>query len=675
MRLFLLAKIPFFRRFSCRRLVLGGLLLGAWPLAGRAQTPVFGPAVVVGTYVGTAGSSVVASTALDAQGYVYVAGSFSGTVQFGSTTLATAALGFGQNCGFVAKLDGAGAYQWVRPVGGLATTYGGGLAVDASGNVTLTGSFYGPSVTMGPYTLTSASAYPSSADGFVARLDTNGNWQWVSQVAGPGNDNAGRPVLDAAGNVYISGGFAGATVALGSTVLANAGSSGTFDVFVAKLDAQGNWLWARRGGGSNEDGINSLAVEAGGNVYITGLVQGGAATFGPFTTTSSLGNADVLVAKLDAAGNWLWIARGGGSGIDHGTGIALDAAGNAYIAGHFDGPTATFGPVTLTNANPNGPSAGYRDVLVAKLDAAGAWQWAVRAGGPDSDSGGPIALDAAGRLVVAGTFNSSTAQFGSASLPNTGAGLPASGGYLPSTLFLAHLDLAGAWLGVATSQGGAGPVPSWLAPDAYGNVSLSGSFEWPTLGLGATTLAGHASATGFVTLVPMLPTIYTFAPGSGAPGTVVAVTGTGFAGVTQVLFNGIPAPSFAVQSTTRLLATVPAGTTAGPVSVRTSSTTGTSGTPFQPVVLATTSALATEAVVGPNPAAVGEAWQLRLPAAFGQAPVRAEVRNLLGQLVFQAQLSGQAASLPVPRLAPGVYQLALVPAGQPALQRRVVVAD
>ena len=641
------------------------------PLAGWAQAPAFGPVVAVGTAVGV-GESAAGSTAYDAQGYVYVAGTFSGTVQFGSTTLATSYPNSNMTQGFVAKLDGAGVYQWVRPVGGPSYSYGGGLAVDANGTVTVTGSFNGPTATLGPFTLVGAStpAQNGSTDAFVARLDTNGNWLWATSAGGPGSDGIGRPVLDAAGNIYVTGGFQGATIAVGTTTLTNTGP-GNYDVFIAKLSAQGAWQWARSGGGPNQDGLNGLALDASGNIYGVGLVQG-TATYGPFFTTSPLGNADVLVLKLDANGNWLWLARGGGSGIDEGAGIVVDAAGNAYLTGHFDGPTATFGTTTLTNANPNGPSAGFQDAVVAKLDAAGVWQWAVRAGGPDADAAGPIVLTTAGQLLVAGTFGSSTAQFGTTTLANA-----ATGAYGANSLFLATLNPAtGTWLGAAGSQGGTYTTPACLAPDAHGNVGLSGSFQGTTLGLGSTTLAGQATATtGFVTLVPMVPVIYTFAPGSGAPGTVVSVTGIGFAGVTQVLFNGIPATAFAVQSTTRLLATVPAGSTAGPVSVVTGSSTGNSGTPFQPVVLATTPATAAEGAVWPNPAAAGEPWQLCLPAELGSAPMQAEVRNTLGQLVFQAQLWSQAASLLVPRLAPGVYQLTLLPDGQPARRHRVVVAD
>jgi len=329
----------------------------------------------VGTYTSSTGQSVVSRTAIDARGYVYLTGSYSGTVQFGSFTLA----GGATTHGFVAKLDGAGAYQWVATTDGLGNSYCGGLAVDASGQVSITGSFYGASVTLGGATLANTSTAPNfSSDAFVARLDANGQWLWGLPVGGTGGEGLGQLVLDAAGNSYVIGGFSGSNSTFGTITLPNSGSSGTYELCVAKLSAQGTWLWARSGGGSNQDGGSALAVDAGGNVYLAGFSQAGPATFGPFalpSTTSA--NDDILVAKLDASGTWQWVRRVGGSGIDDGNGLTLDAAGNAYVTGYFRSATALFG--TLLLANSSGP-ADSGDVFVAKIDPAGTWQWAVQGG-------------------------------------------------------------------------------------------------------------------------------------------------------------------------------------------------------------------------------------------------------------------------------------------------------
>jgi hypothetical protein len=657
---------------------LGGLLvlLSCQPLAGWAQA--FGPAVVVGAYADN-GQSTVAHTAIDAQGYVYVVGSFYGTAQFGSFTLVSTN-GFTQ--AFVAKIDGAGTYQWVKLVEGPYVSFGSALTVNAAGVATIGGRFYGATATLGTFTLTNSNTAYNDAEIFVAQLDPAGNWLWANQAGGTSHDEINSLAQDAGGNIYLTGGYASAKATFGSTVLTNANPGTTmgssYDLFVAKLTPQGTWAWARSGGGSSNDGGASLAVDASANVYLTGQTQGPTATFGSFELTGMTGiNRNVLVAKLDASGTWLWAKKATSNTNDAGGGaIALDAAGNAYITGSFSSPTITFGPTTLPNiANGGG---GYGDIFVAKLDAAGAWQWAVRAGGDNNDSSSGIALDGAGRLTVVGSFSSNTAQFGTTSLPNT-AGRDGGSAFGGASIFLAYLSLDGAWLGAIASQGGGDKQSVAVAVDAYGNASVGGSFQGFSLTLGPTTLAGAGqvpTGTGFVTLVPMVPAIASFAPGSGSVGQVVTVTGTGFAGVTAVLFNGVPAPTFTVQSATRLLATVPAGNTAGPVSVRTSSSMANSGTPFQQVALAAAGAQAQPIpVVWPNPVGVAEPWQVRLPPMPQLVPTRAEVYDLLGQLVFQAQFSGQVTSLLVPHLAPGIYQLTLRPAGQPSSRHRVVIAD
>jgi len=292
--------------------------------------------------------------------------------------------------------------------------------------------------------------------------------------------------------------------------------------------------------------------------------------------------------------------------------------------------------------------------------------------GSGGDAGNGLALTAAGQLALVGTFGGTTAQFGTFSLTNTAG---ATGVYNPASGFLATLSPAGTWLGAVATQGGETVSASALAVDRYGNVSMGGSFTGASATVAGVPLSGVAGrTTGFVTLVPMVPLVDNLAPSSGAPGQVVTVTGSGFVGVTDVLFNGKPAASFTVQSATQLVATVPVGVTAGPVSVRTGIGTSTSVGLFQPGPLATAVATAASPLAWPNPAGVAEPWHVQLPAA-GPAPTRAEVRNLLGQLLFQTQFSGLAARLAVPGLAPGVYQLTLRPAGQPAWQQRIVVAN
>ena len=334
--------------------------------------------------------------AVDTNGNAYVTGYFRGEAMFGSFTLT----GEGMRHIFVAKLDTQGNWQWAQSAGGTSEDCGYGVAVDTVGNVYVTGYFQG-TATFGNFTLIST----GGDDVFVAKLDTMGNWLWAQSAGGEMSDEGLDVAVDTVGNVYITGFFEG-TATFGNTTLT---SAGWFDVFVAKLDTQGNWQWAQSAGGTSIDYALGVAVDTNGNVYITGRFYG-ATSFGSFTLTS-MGYWDVFVAKLDAQGNWQWAEQAGGIGEDWGWSVVVDTVGNVYVTGHFQG-TATFGNFTLT-------SHGVVDVFVAKLDTQGNWLWVQQAGGTNDDVGMGVTVDTNGNVYVTGYFRGE-AMFGNFTLFSTG---------------------------------------------------------------------------------------------------------------------------------------------------------------------------------------------------------------------------------------------------------------
>jgi uncharacterized protein (TIGR03437 family) len=176
--------------------------------------------------------------------------------------------------------------------------------------------------------------------------------------------------VDAAGNSYVTGGFtASATFGPGETNETTLTSAGVIppDIFVAKYDVSGNLLWAKRAGGTDFDLGSGLAVDTAGNSYVTGIFFA-SATFGPGeineTTLTSAGDRDIFVAKYDASGDLLWAKRAGGTGVDLGSGLAVDTAGNSYVTGGF-GRAATFGPGETNETALT--SAGDPDIFVVKL--------------------------------------------------------------------------------------------------------------------------------------------------------------------------------------------------------------------------------------------------------------------------------------------------------------------
>ena len=232
---------------------------------------------------------------------------------------------------------------------------------------------------------------------------------------------------DATGNTYVTGIFRD-TLTLGSTHLI---STGNYDVYVAKLNAAGQYQWAAQAGGFGWDISNGVALDASGNVHITGYTESSAPNFGSFSLTNPSYGAAIFVAKLSPAGAWLRVSSASAPGDTYSvsTALAVDASGNIYITGGLRG-AVQFGSTTL-------PLYGGYAVFVAKLSAAGTWQWATASWG-GYNFGNAIALDSAGNPYITGSFAAVNVKFGSFTLAGTGVGI--------NQTFVAKLDAAGRWL-------------------------------------------------------------------------------------------------------------------------------------------------------------------------------------------------------------------------------------
>lgn len=410
----------------------------------------------------------------DASGHVYVSGSFSGEVSFGSSTFTSRSGGEA----FLGKRDAQGNWLWVRPLGLDFVEQGTRLALDAQGNMVVAGVLTG-TATFGSTTLTTAGPF----DAFVGKLDAQGNWLWARRAGGSSGDFATSVALDASGNVYLAGYIYG-DATFGSTTLTNGGPYAV-NSYVAKLDATGNWLWAKKLGGSSADYIRALAVDAAGNATVAGHIESFGISLGSLTLTRTGSGADIFAARLDAGGNWLWANAYGGSARDVARALTLDASGNAYLTGSFVSPTLRIGGTTLTKAS----SMPSSDLFVAKLDAAGNALWAQRGGSIDNESGEGLALAADGTIFLTGYY-----LFGSTlgSTQLTARGL--------NDAFVAQLDASGNWLW-AKSVGGPGQDYGFgLNPDASGNLYVAGAFQGPSASFDAATLSTAATGKerGFV---------------------------------------------------------------------------------------------------------------------------------------------------------------------------------
>ncbi|MDZ4827031.1 MAG: fibronectin type III domain-containing protein [Actinomycetota bacterium] len=358
---------------------------------------------------------------------------------------------------------------WSKTVGGTGSEYGRSVAVDAAGNTVIGGTFRG-AANFGNGDVTSSPA----GDIFVAKYSPAGALLWANNYPSEVNGNELNSVAtDAAGNVFVAGAFFG-TFNLGGGQLVN-GQSGYRDAFVAKYSPTGAHLWSRRFGGIIDDAANAVAVDNFGNPVFTGFFRGKnidfagkpltSAVFGGYdafvvklssaTGTSSLAfatpcgsivahgiaigpnneiviagalsvacnfgsgfvtqnNTDVFVAKYDASGSFLWAKAFGNMWGDGAKSVAVDGSGNVIIAG-------SFAEVVDFGTGPLGKQGWDGWAFVAKYTSSGVPVWSKGFGGGTMTQGNGVAVDAAGRVTLVGTYGG-TIDFGGGPLVSGGSG-------------------------------------------------------------------------------------------------------------------------------------------------------------------------------------------------------------------------------------------------------------
>ena len=367
------------------------------------------PVLSYSTYLGGSGADIGNGIAVDSSGNAYVTG-YTDSPDF-PTANPPADCG---NCGsysngaFVAKLNPAGSALVYVTFLGPATP--SGVAVDAAGNAYLTGSTNSTDFpTVSPFQATCGTCSQGNPTSFVAKLNAAGSaLVYSTYLGGSGYDEGQAIAVDAAGNAYVTGMTTSNDFPTVNPIQANCDDCGIrnyiyCDAFVSKLNPNGSALiYSTYLGGSGYDIGQGIAVDAAGNAYVMGwTLSTDFPTANPLQRNSG-GGSDAFVAKLNPAGSALvYSTYLGGSGDDFGSGIAVDAAGNAYVTGETSSPD-------FPTANPVQPSPGGNwDAFVAKLNPAGsALVYSTYLGGSQGDGGSGIAVDAAGNAYVTGGTNS-----------------------------------------------------------------------------------------------------------------------------------------------------------------------------------------------------------------------------------------------------------------------------
>jgi len=429
------------------------------------------PVLRYSTYLGGIGDDIGNGIAVDAAGNAYVAGDTNSA----NFPVASPSQIFGGGYdAFVTKFNAAGnALVYSTYIGGSSGDQGRGIAVDAAGNAYVTGSTTSANFpTVSPF----QAAYlgGGNTDAFVTKLSTAGNALIYSTYLGgsgrPGAGDLGYGIaVDAADNAYITGITNSTNFPTKNPLQATLGGTGASNAFITKFSAAGGGVYSTYLGGGGKDSGNGIAVDAGGNAYVTGFTSSTnfPTTANPLQPTSG-GGDDAFVTKLNAAGSALvYSTYLGGNGGDSGNGIAVDAAGNAYVTGVTSSTNfPTLNPVQSACA----PCPRGTDAFVTKFNAAGnALVYSTYLGGAGSDVGIGIAVDAFRNTYVTG--------YTSFNFPMANPLQPAFGGGLDDA-FVTKLNAAGSAVMFSTYLGGGNEDQGYgIAVDAVGNAYVTGRTE------------------------------------------------------------------------------------------------------------------------------------------------------------------------------------------------------
>lgn len=239
----------------------------------------------------------------------------------------------------LAKLAADGTHLWSKRFGNALPV---AVAIDAAGNIVVTGWFAG-TTDLGGLPLTSTTS--DAADTFVVKLASNGTHLWSARF---GDTNGQWPTgvaIDATGNIVVSGLFEDG-VDFGGGPLTSAGN---YDIFVVKLGPDGSHQFSERFGGQGSEYTSGVALDASGDIVVTGFFEGSFDLGGGPLTSEGL-SYDVFLARLTADGEYVWASRFGGSDQARSYAVAVDASGNSVLAGSFYLGALDFGGGPLNNA-------------------------------------------------------------------------------------------------------------------------------------------------------------------------------------------------------------------------------------------------------------------------------------------------------------------------------------
>ncbi len=413
----------------------------------------------------------------DADNNVYVCGNVNGLADFdpGPGQAFNSVNGGINGDIYLVKYTSNGEYVWHVAVGGSGTEIPKCLKLDQQGHLLIAGRFdsyfdWDPGVD------TTAFTSAGSTDGFVAMYDTSGQFHWVQRIGGAGHDETYGVDFDEVGNIYITG-WMSQTVRFGAGTnpITITNTSGGWDSYFAKLDPDGNFLWAKGIQGAGAQNSRSIACGGAGDIYIHGSFSG-TTDFDPSATDFSLtsaGGNDAFLCKYDTAGTLIWAKSIGGTGNEGAEVVLSDRQGHLFITGSYQNsisfPLAS-GTQTLVALGSSNNSNNY----YAKLDTAGTTLWANSVQGNNHFDGvSDIGIDSIGNVFITGAYFANPLDMD-----------PGSGTYdltpsLANDLYLGKYTPDGQLIwAISIDAGEVFDTANGVCTDNQGNVFVTGGFGY-----------------------------------------------------------------------------------------------------------------------------------------------------------------------------------------------------
>ncbi|MES2766483.1 MAG: T9SS type A sorting domain-containing protein [Bacteroidota bacterium] len=426
---------------------------------------------------GNAGYTKGSSITKDSSGNMYIVGNFNISISFGSDTAFSLPKPANDNSHdiFIAKFNSDGNNLWTKSQGGTGNLYEFDIirsAADKNGNLYISGTFSGDSITFGTYTLYGVRNYQEI---FIVKYNSEGNVLWARSAGGKSDDDITSIATDNDGNVFLGGYFRSDSIKFGAKTLTRSSSASTYQpsFFIAKYDPEGNVLWANSAI-ANGSMVNSIVTDRQGNLYIFGNFSGAYLKLNTeiSLTAKSGNNYNLFLAKYDGNGNVLWGRAFLSDGYSYSNIVTIDNYNNTiYLVGKHAKPV-TFDTVTL----------GVNTFMyIVKYDLNGNMIWAKT----DTEATGnctALVTDNSGNVYMAGDYITQI-TFGDTTLYNYGA----------ADIFLAKYDRNGnaQW---ARSMGGIKEdVCNGIVLNKDNSLYILGTFSSPELYIESTVLKNYDS--------------------------------------------------------------------------------------------------------------------------------------------------------------------------------------